>query len=169
MIYLSRGWHLLSQCTLYLVNSHFNTLIILCCCARARLLTLLGLATHSNNTSDYKMIYRHGFTGTQFIPCKTFVRPCYSTTHTQVLITHYVVKHLHYWTQDVANELSTQDYHQSQFIPSEIDAREATQNILFPPIWDVVFPKRHHLSRIKLHTKDYQQLQNAMDVVKEQW
>jgi len=41
--------------------------------------------------------------------------------------------------------------------------------IFFPPIWDMVFPKRHHLSRIKLHTKDYQQLQNTTDVVKQQW
>jgi len=41
--------------------------------------------------------------------------------------------------------------------------------ISFPPIWDMVFPKWHHLSRIKLCTKDYQQLQNTTDVVKEQW
>jgi len=59
------------------------------------------------------MIYRHDFASTQFIPRKTFIRPHYSTTHTQVLTTYYIAKHLHYWTQDVTNKSSVQDDHQS--------------------------------------------------------
>jgi len=102
-----------SQHTLYSVTSYFYALIILCCCAQAR---LLGLATHSNQTSDHKMIYRHDFTSTKFICDEIFIRPHYSTTHTQMLITYYIAKHLYYWTQDVTNKTSIQNNHQSQIL-----------------------------------------------------
>jgi len=55
-----------------------------CCCAQAR---LLGLATHSNKTSDHKMIYRHCLSNKSGVD-QIFIRPHYSTTHTQVLITY---------------------------------------------------------------------------------
>ena len=83
--YLSRGWHLLSQYTLYLVTSYFtHSSNTQCCCAQAR---LLGLATHSNTTSDHKMIYRQGYqhhiTSTKYLlnnNTQQRVRKCCSRT-----------------------------------------------------------------------------------------
>jgi len=80
------------------------------------------------------------FTNTKFIPFKAFIRPHYSTTHTQMLITHYIVEHLHYWTQDVTNRSSAQDYHHSQWYG---------------------IPKTTSSLKNQLRIKDYQQLQKT--------
>jgi len=103
------------------------------------------------------MIYSHDLTSTQFIPRKIFIRRHYSTTHAQVLTTYYITKHLLHWTQDVTNKLPVQVDHQSWFPKTSPVYHKLIlweqPKIFFPPIWDMVFWKRHHLSRIKLRTK----------------
>jgi len=99
--YLSRGWHLLRQYTLYLVTSYFtHSSNTQCCCAQAR---LLGLATHSNTTSDHKMIYRQSYQHLM-TSTKIFAKQHYSATSTQVLITHYIAENLYYWTQNAIDK-----------------------------------------------------------------
>jgi len=90
------------------------------------------------------MIYRHCSSNKSGVD-QIIVRPHYSTTHTQVLITYYIVENLHNWTQDVTNKSlalnDLQNYKSENILPTpSIGAMEAIQNI-FPPIYDMEFPK----------------------------
>jgi len=132
-----------NQHTLYLVTSYFNTLKILCRCAQAR---LLGLATHSSQTSDHKMIYHHCLNN-KFNVDQIFIRPHYSTTHTQLLITLYIVKHLYYWTQDVTNKH-----------PNKI-----------PPKSNLVIENWHQGSNPKYSSHQFATWNSQNDIISQEW